>query len=123
MRRPFLFLILALALLLAACGGGKPASVQVVENFLNALVTKNADQLSALSCGDYEQSALMLMDSFEAVESQLESLACEEAASGTVKCTGKIITSYQGEKTELDLSRFTFTVVQEGGDWRVCDFR
>jgi hypothetical protein len=127
MRRTIFFLFLLATLTLSACGGGANAAAAAAEGFLQALAVKNADQLTALTCSDYEQSAKMLMDSFEAVESKLEGLSCKETGkqgdATLVTCVGKLITTYQGENTELDLARFTFTMVQEGGDWRVCDFR
>lgn len=128
MRKQFLFLVLALSLALAGCAsGGKSPAAQAVESYLNAMVGKQADTLSALSCSAWEAQATLEMDSFEAVSARLEGLSCAETGTENgqtlVVCQGKIVTSYQGEAREFDLSRWTYQVAQEGGDWRVCGYR
>jgi len=91
------------------------------------LVTKDADRLSTLSCGDWEDDALLELDSFQAVTTQLEDLACEQTGTdgdtALVLCKGKIIATYDNEDQELDLSVRTYQVVQEGGEWLVCGTR
>jgi hypothetical protein len=120
-------LLVVLALVLAACGGaagGKSAAGTAVENYLQAVVSKNADKVSALSCKAWEPQALLEMDGFQAVKAELDGVSCKE--SGTdgsatlVSCTGKIAMTYNTEKQSLDVSRQTYKVVQEGGDFRVC---
>lgn len=130
MKTRMLILIgIALCLVLSACGtsstsGGAAAAV---EDYLNALVEKDADALSTLSCADWESSALMEMDSFEAVTPRLDAVSCSETGSddsGTsVTCSGKIITTYDNEDSELDLSRWTYNVVQENSNWLVCGYK
>ncbi len=128
MRTRFIFIILIFALALAGCSSNsKSPAAQAVESYLNALIGKQADTLSSLSCADWEAQALLEMDSFEAVSASLEGLSCSETGTENgqtlVTCTGKIVTSYQGEAREFDLSRWTYQVAQEGGDWRVCGYR
>lgn len=112
-------------LFLAACasaGGNAPA--KAVEGYLNTLVAKDADRLPTLVCADWEEDALIELDSFQAVTPRLEGAACEQTGTdgdaALVKCTGKIIMTYNNEDQELDLSTQTYRVVQEGGDWLVC---
>lgn len=114
--------------LLAACSSSSTdASAKAVEDYLNALVTKDADRLPTLVCGDWEEDALIELDSFQAVTARLEGLACEQTGTdgdtALVLCKGKIIASYNNEDQELDLSVRTYQVVQEGGDWLVCGTR
>jgi hypothetical protein len=122
------FLILSMSLLaaivLAACSSNSDAPAQAVEGYLNTLVAKDADRLPSLVCGDWEDDALIELDSFQAVEARLEAMACQQTGSdgetALVDCTGSIIATYNDEDQELDLSVRTYQVVQEGGDWLVC---
>ena len=114
---------------LAACGASntKDAPAKAVEDYLTALVEKDADRLSTLVCGEWEEDALIELDSFQAVTARLEGLACEQAGTdgetALVLCNGKIIASYNNEDQELDLSVRTYQVTQEGGEWVVCGVR
>jgi hypothetical protein len=124
---PLGLLALACAVLLAACGGKGDAAAGAVENYLNALVSKDADRVSALSCADWEPQALLELDSFQAVETSLEGLSCTSATEddGTISvhCAGKILASYNGEEQELDLSLRTYVVTEQGGEYLVCGYR
>ena len=126
------FLILSTTVLagiiLAACSSSNSdAPAQAVEEYLTTLVAKDADRLPTLVCGDWEDDALIELDSFQAVEARLEGLACQQTGTdgdtALVDCTGSIIATYNDEDQELDLSVRTYQVVQEGGDWLVCGTR
>jgi hypothetical protein len=130
LHRFFLILFITIATLsLAACStsnnNGTPA--KAVENYLTALVEKDADRLSTLVCGEWEDDALIELDSFQAVTARLDGLACEQTGTdgetALVLCNGKIIASYNNEDQELDLSVRTYQVTQEGGNWLVCGVR
>ena len=130
MRKLFLILILVIIanLSLAACASKKnDAPAKAVEDYLNALVAKDSDRLTTLSCGDWEDDALLELDSFQAVDTRLDGLACSQTGTdgdtALVLCKGKIIATYNNEDQELDLSTRTYQVVQEGGDWLVCGTR
>ena len=130
MRRFFLILFMTIAILaLAACGASNTndAPAKAVEDYLTALVEKDADRLSTLVCGEWEEDALIELDSFQAVTVRLDGLACEQTGTdgetALVLCSGKIIASYNNEDQELDLSVRTYQVTQEGGDWLVCGVR
>ena len=122
-----LFLVLTANLLLIACASSADAPAKAVENYLNALVEKDADRLSTLVCGAWEEDALIELDSFQAVTTRLEGLACEQTGTdgetALVLCNGKIIATYTNEDQEIDLSARTYQVTQEGGDWLVCGVR
>ena len=129
MRKILLILLLVLTanLLLVACASNADAPAKAVENYLNALVEKDADRLSTLVCGDWEEDALIELDSFQAVTARLENAACTQTGTdgetALIDCTGSIIASYNDEDQELDLSVRTYQVTQEGGDWLVCGVR
>ena len=130
MRKVLVILLMAFvaALLLSACGSqNNDAPAKAVEDYLNALVEKNADRLTTLSCSDWEDDALLELDSFQAVTTKLDGLACAqtgtEGETALVLCKGKIIATYNNEDQELDLSVRTYQVVQQNGDWLVCGTR
>ncbi|MCI0556527.1 MAG: hypothetical protein L0287_36760 [Anaerolineae bacterium] len=130
MRKYLLVLLLTMVivLLLAACGSSNTdGPVRAVENYLNALVEKDADRIPTLVCGEWEADALIEVDSFQAVTTRLEGLACEQTgtdgSTALVHCNGSIIASYDTEDQEIDLSVRTYQVTQEGGDWLVCGTR
>ncbi|HET6821399.1 MAG TPA: hypothetical protein VFH34_02060 [Anaerolineales bacterium] len=123
-----ILLLLFTSLLLPACASNDDnAPVQAVENYLNALVEKDANRLTTLSCGEWEDDALLELDSFQAVTARLEGLACEQTGTdgetALVLCNGNIVATYNDEDQQLDLSVRTYQVVQEGGEWLVCGTR
>ena len=122
------FTLLIAVLFLTGCASNNAdAPVRAVEDYLNALVAKDADRLSTLSCGEWEDDALLELDSFQAVTARLEGLACEQTGSdedtALVLCNGNIVATYNDEDQELDLSVRTYQVVEEGGEWLVCGTR
>jgi hypothetical protein len=129
-RKFFLLLIVVLlaGLALAACASRKEdAPAKAVEDYLNALVAKDSDRLTTLSCSDWEDDALLELDSFQAVTTKLDGLACQQTGTdgdtALVLCKGKIVATYNNEDQELDLSVRTYQVVQQDGDWLVCGTR
>ena len=130
MRKLVLLVILLSmpTLLLCACTGqsGDPAS-KAVEDYLNALVAKDSTKLSALSCATWESSALLELDSLQAVKTRLDSVSCKTSGTvgGTsqVNCQGRILATYNGEDQPLDISTRTYQVVQQGGDYLVCGYK
>jgi len=127
-KLPFIFIFFFLGLGLAACGpvqgNGAP---KAAESYIQALVNKNADQLSALSCADWEPTALTELDSFQAVTTKLDNLSCKQSGTdgdkALVLCQGKIIATYNNENQEIDLSARTYVIVNQGGEWLVCGER
>jgi hypothetical protein len=114
-------------LLIACSSSNTDAPARAVENYLDALVNKDADRLTTLVCGAWEEDALIELDSFQAVTARLEEASCSQSGTdgdtALVLCTGKIIATYGNEEQELDLSVRTYQVTQEGGDWLVCGTR
>lgn len=128
MRKLILLIALALAgIVFTACSSNTDAPAQAVENYLNALVNKEADKLPTLVCGEWEEDALIELDSFQAVTARLEDAACSQTGAdgetALVLCTGNIVATYNDEDQKLDLSVRTYQVVEQGGDWLVCGTR
>jgi len=129
-RKIFLILILGMvsSLSLSACASkSSNAPAKAVEDYLNALVAKDSNRLTTLSCKDWEDDALLELDSFQAVTTRLDGMTCTQTGTdgdtALVHCKGKIIATYNNEDQELDLSTRTYQVVQQGGDWLVCGTR
>jgi hypothetical protein len=104
-----------------------PIPPKAVEGYLNALVEKDSNRLTALSCKNWEDDALLELDSFQAVTTKLDGMSCQQTGTDgnivLVLCKGKIIATYNNKNQELDLSTRTYQVVQQGGDWLVCGTR
>ena len=129
MRKPYVMVLTfsALLVLLSACGGGTDQAAAAVEEYLTALVGKDSDTISSLSCADWELQALLELDSFQAVETRLDGMACtsvkEEDGTSSVNCTGNILATYSGEESKFDLSGRTYVVIEQGGEYLVCGYR
>ena len=123
----FLLSLIFITNMITACASNTDAPAKAVENYLNALVNKEADRLPTLVCGEWEQDALVELDSFQAVTARLEDVSCSQTGTdgdtSLVLCTGNIVATYNDEDQHLDLSTRTYQVVQQGGDWLVCGTR
>jgi hypothetical protein len=129
-RKIFLIVLITIVstLPLTACASRNDnAPAKAVEDYLKALVAKDANRLSMLSCGDWEDDALLELDSFQAVNTRLEGVSCSQTGTdgdtALVLCKGRIIATYNNEDQDLDLSVRTYQVVQQGGEWLVCGVR
>jgi len=120
-----------LILVLAACGGAGSANSSpsaVVESYINALDGKDGTIRSTLSCAEWEESALMEVDSFLAYEVSVEGLSCKEiGVDGVytlVNCQGKVNVSYNGEEQPYyDLSIRNYQVIDQNGEFLVCGYQ
>jgi hypothetical protein len=124
---PIVVLMCIASLVLSSCGKVSDPAVKAVEDYLNALVNKNVNALSALSCADWESNALLELDSLQAVATKLENLSCRATGSNgsttQVICQGKIVATYNGEDQQFDLSVRTYQVVNQGGEYLVCGYQ
>jgi hypothetical protein len=98
---------------------------QVVQNYLNALVNKNAANLISLSCKNWESEAQKQLDSFMNVGTSLENVDCsvdsQTTDSAKVACTGFIKLTYDAEIQKIDLSKRVYQLSFENNEWRVCN--
>lgn len=124
MHVPLLLIILAA---ITACSNGSTGPAAAIESYNHALVEGKADQLTTLSCSDWEADAHNELASFSAVKVSLEDMACSETSkdgeTALVSCTGKIIANYGNEVLEINLADRLYQVVLEGGEWRMCGYR
>jgi hypothetical protein len=122
MRRVPVYLVL----LLAACSASStPANA--VENYFRALVAKDAQKAIGLSCAAWETNARTDADTFSIYPATLENMSCTDAGTqggfSLVKCAGKAVLDYNGEKQTVDLSARVYKVAKEGGEWRMCGYQ
>lgn len=117
-----------LAGLLAACASQPTGTASdTVQNYLQARVDKNVDAMIGLSCSEWEASARTEAASFASMNAVLDNVTCTDAGTDSdatlVTCSGKIVTTYNGEGRDWPLEDFTFKVVEDGGEWRMCGYK
>lgn len=129
MRKLFsiLFIALSASILLIACTSNTRAPAKAVEEYWNTIIAKDAERLPTLVCGDYEEDALTALDSLQAVSARLENFSCNQTGTdgdiALIHCTGNMVLTYDTEDQQIDLSTFTYEVIEQGGDWLVCGAR
>lgn len=118
--------ITAILLSITACGSSSPPP-QVVNDYLQARIKADANQMVTLSCAAWESQAKIEANSFKNLAPRLEGLSCVESgkdANATfVTCQGKILTNYGAEVREFNLADRPFKLVQESSQWRVCGYK
>jgi len=127
-RKLVLLILIATSSILTSCGSSSTdAPAKSVEDYLNTLVAKDADRLPTLVCGEWEEDALIELDSLQAVSARLEDVSCTQTGAdgnvALVNCTGNIVLTYDTEDQNIDLSIVTYQVIEESGDWLVCGKR
>jgi hypothetical protein len=118
---------IGMGVFLAACqGGDKTGAAGAIEQYLQARVKSDVNQMTLLSCPTWEAQARVEAVSFQSMNAQLEGVSCEAGAAGSngtaVTCTGKIVTTYQGEAREWSVSDHPYLAVEQDGEWRMCGY-
>jgi archaellum component FlaF (FlaF/FlaG flagellin family) len=126
-RNIFLILvILIFVILIVGCKVGQSGAAQAIEAYIKALSNRDSVQISNLSCTDWEQSAMLEVDSLTAVGSKVVDLSCmqigQTGEDTYVSCTGMLSLDYNGEAQQIDLSTHTYIARQEDGQWRMCGY-
>jgi hypothetical protein len=120
-----LLLIMPTALL-AGCSNQESAADSIL-TYLQALISRDENQLVLSSCADWEAQAKTELESFSAVTVSLEDASCKESGQDgdytLVSCNGIIVANYGNEVLEINLIERTFQAVYEGGEWRMCGYR
>jgi hypothetical protein len=119
------------AVTLLACSNGNAASggsaAQTVQDYLQARVQGDLDKMINLSCADWEAQARVEAASFKSMKASLDGVACQDAGTSgqyaLVSCTGKIVTSYNGESRDWSVSDHPYRVLKDDGDWRMCGYQ
>ena len=111
----------------SACSSDSGGPVSAIESYNQALVKGDADQLTTLSCADWEAEAQNELASFAAVKVSLEDMSCSQGEKDgdtiLVSCTGKIVANYGNEVLEINLADRFYQAALEGGEWRMCGYR
>ena len=113
-------MMLILMLILAGCASSDPA--QVVEQYLQARIASDVDQLRSLSCAAWESQVILEANSFRGRDAELRDMSCtadEPNDSETiVRCEGAIVAIYEGEENVFPLP--DYRVVLEDDEWKMC---
>ena len=128
MRTKLTILMLALSIIISACGSSSSGgAAPAVEGYITALASKDQAALISNSCADWEDDALIELDSFALVEVTVDGMSCKESSTDgdktLVDCTGMLNMSYNGEPQSLDLADRTYEVIEQDGNWLVCGVR
>ena len=123
-----LIVLAGLMLGLVACASQPSGTAAgAVQNYLQARVDKDVDAMIGLSCPDWEAQARVEAASFASMNAALDQVACSDVAAdgatALVTCSGKIVTTYNGEQRDWPLEDFTFKVVDDDGEWRMCGYK
>jgi len=115
-------------MVLAGCRAQSESNAAAAaKNYMIALAEKNKAQVIALSCKEWEESATLEVDALLSVEASISNLNCEitgeEDTDTYVVCSGSLDLTYSDEIRAIDLSRRTYTLRQEDGQWRVCSYK
>ena len=122
-----LILLTIIILLLTACAQPGDQAAKTIENYIKALVEKDANRLSALSCAAWEPDAQLELDSFQSIATKLEGLSCASISTDdnvtSVQCQGNIIATYNNEDEKIDLSFRPYKVINQGGEFLMCGYQ
>jgi hypothetical protein len=127
--RKIVFTLLSIStIIFSSCGNHKESNpASAAENYIIALAENNKSQVVALSCKEWEESATLEVDALLSVDAAVTGLNCEIAGeddTGTyVVCSGSLELTYNDEIRAIDLSRRTYTLRREDGQWRVCSYK
>jgi hypothetical protein len=119
MRR-FLLLFICLLIFAACSGGGGDDPAATVEDYLQAKVASDDDQIRALLCSEMESVLERETRTFESVTGvEIEDMSCsQDGDSNVVRCDGQIVALYGAEETRFPL--VSYRVVEEDGQWKWC---
>ena len=128
MKKIILVIMLVLIFLMSACSNNDGSgAVNSVEKYITALADKNKSQVIALSCKEWEEDASLEVDALMSVDATVVDLNCditgEDGDDTFVACSGSLDLTYDDEIRAIDLSRRTYTVRQEDGQWRICSYK
>jgi hypothetical protein len=123
----FVFLLVSVFLLSNCSERTSSSAGEAANNYIIALAEKNKPQIVALSCKEWEESAILEVDALLSVGAAVTDLKCEitdeSGSEATVVCSGSLDLTYNDEIRAIDLSRRTYSLRNEDGQWRVCSYK
>jgi len=117
-----------LILVLSGCSGGigTDGAAVAVEVYFQALVDRDLNGVTNVTCMAWEEQANLEFDSFSAVTSKIEGLDCQVVSTdgdyAVVECQGVIIANYGDEDQEFQLQGNRYQTFFEDGEWRMCGY-
>lgn len=126
MKKTIFIILLMLALAGCAKKDDSSAAVKPVETFYNDIVEQNRENVSNITCSEWESDAIREVDSFMGVKTEMNDFSCKldfsNGDEAQVSCNGSISASYGNEVTEFPLNNREHTVIKEDGEWRICGY-
>ena len=127
MRRVVFWVTLSIAAFLLAGCKSQASAADAIMAYLQARVQSDVDKMIGLSCPEWEAQARIEASTFKALNAQLDGVSCADSSTDgnttLVSCTGKIVTTYNGETREWPLSDRQFKTVLDDGEWRMCGYQ
>ena len=127
MKKAVTFIFLFAFLATACGGGGESGAAAVAEEYVRALAGKDKAVITNLSCNEWEESAILEIDGLLSVDAEVSELSCgvtgTDGDSTLVVCNGSLDLTYNDEIRSIDLSRRTYYLQENDGQWQVCEYR
>jgi len=122
-----LFFVLTIVFV-AGCGNqASDSASEAAKQYILALAEKDKPRVVSLSCNEWEESAILEVDALLSVGASVSNLECkivdQNDSQADVVCTGNLDLTYNDEVRAIDLSRKTYSLSQEDGQWRVCSYQ
>jgi hypothetical protein len=101
-------------------------AVSAVLAYLEARARADVAAVTSLSCKAWKSKAVTEAVSFHSMNAKLVGVTCQVSGSAggftLVGCGGKMVTTYGAESRDWDLSVFTYQVLLEDGQWKMCGY-
>ena len=117
-------IILVLMFFAIGCNKALRSPKDTVESYLESLVSQDVATAVSLSCKQWEAEAQKEVESLLSVNASLDGVYCqtdsESENNAIVSCQGKIKLTYENEIQEINLSKRSYQLVFENGEWLIC---
>jgi len=128
MKKIFIFMCMMLiCMLVFACTPNGNAAADGTLAYLEALAKKDKNAVVSLTCKAWEDQAILEVDALMSVGSELKEVNCREVGQEgdvvMVVCSGNLNLTYNDEIRSIDLSKRTYSMVMEDGQWRMCSYQ
>jgi len=121
--------VLFVGILLSACSGNASDNDAelATEEYIKALANKDKALITNLSCKEWEESAILEIDGLLSVDAEVNNLECfvtnKEGDNTLVVCNGSLDLTYNDEIRAIDLSRRTYYLQENNGQWQICEYK
>lgn len=122
-----ILILITVGILIIACTSKENAAADNTLAYLEALAKKDKNAAVSLACKEWEDQANLEVDALMSVGAELREVSCQEVDQNgdmaTVVCSGSLDLTYNDEIRSIDLSKRTYSMKMEDGQWRVCSYQ